>query len=213
MQLENTFTVAAPLPAVWQALQDPRVVAPCFPGAALTECDGDSFSGEVKLKVGPITMNYQGKGSYLERQDATHTVVIDARGRDSRGQGTAAAKVTGALNALSDSQTEVRMRAEVAITGRAAQFGRAVIVEVADRIVAQFAERLARTLAGNGSGERPPTGAAATGSAVQDSDSLDMLTVVVVPALKRALPAIATVTQLGLLTAILVSVRRLGPRR
>lgn len=218
MRLENTFSVSAPLDDVWTALQDPATVAPCFPGAVLTEYDGGtSFGGDVKLKVGPITMNYKGTGSYLERDDATHTVVIDARGRDAKGQGTASAKVTGALKALSDNTTTVHMVAEIAITGRAAQFGRAVIVEVADRIVAQFAERLARTLSGTTS---VPTVAASVNAASTDAvretspvspaedESLNLLAVAVLPTLRRALPAIGATLHFGLLTAILIAVRR-----
>lgn len=211
MQLENTFTVAAPLAAVWTALQDPAAVAPCFPGATLTGSDDDSFTGDVKLKVGPITMNYQGKGTYLERRADDHTIVIDARGRDSRGQGTAAAKVTGSLRAVADDTTEVRMVADVAITGRAAQFGRAVIVEVADRIVAQFAQRLARTLAGSAAPEaRPSTPGATPPPQADDAEALNLMAVAVLPGLRRALPALATAAQLGLLTAILVELRRIG---
>lgn len=212
MQLENTFTVMAPLAAVWAALQDPEVVAPCFPGASLTECDGDSFTGDVKLKVGPITMNYQGKGTYLKRTETSHTVVIDARGRDARGQGTAAAKVTGSLKAVADDETQVTMVADVAITGRAAQFGRAVIVEVADRIVEEFAQRLARTLSVGGTPDLlSATPVPALGA--DDSDSLNLMTIAVLPGLKRALPTMATVAQLGLLTAILVELRRSGRRQ
>jgi carbon monoxide dehydrogenase subunit G len=212
VQLENTFTVTAPLAAVWAALQNPKVVAPCFPGASLTECDGDSFIGDVKLKVGPITMNYQGKGTYIERNETSHTIVIDARGRDARGQGTAAAKVTGSLKALAEDQTEVTMVADVAITGRAAQFGRAVIVEIADRIVAQFAQRLARTLSVGGTTDLPSS-AALPAVEADDSDSLNLMTIAVLPGLKRALPTIATIARLGLLTAILVELRRIGRRR
>ncbi|ORB29999.1 SRPBCC family protein [Mycolicibacterium parafortuitum] len=213
MQLENRFTVDAPLAAVWSALQDPQVVAPCFPGASLGECSGDSFTGDVKLKVGPITMNYQGTGTYIERSEENHTVVIDARGRDSRGQGTAAAKVTGTLKALPDNMTEVTMIADVAITGRAAQFGRAVIVEVADRIVAQFAQRLARTLSGGGATDLPSdTLNGVPAPVIDDADSLNLMSIVVLPGLKRALPVAASAAQLGLLAAILVELRRVRRR-
>ena len=89
MQLESKFTIAAPIEKAWEALNNPETVAPCFPGATLTEYEGDSFTGTVKVKLGPISLTYKGKGTYVDRDDAAHKVVIDASGRDSRGNGTA----------------------------------------------------------------------------------------------------------------------------
>lgn len=147
MQLENTFTIAAPIEKAWQALNTPETVAPCFPGATLTSYEGDSFEGTVKVKLGPISLTYKGKGTYTSRDEAAHKVVIEASGRDSRGNGTANATVTGTLVADGPDKTSVTMVTDMTITGRPAQFGRGVISDVADKIIGQFAACVADKLA------------------------------------------------------------------
>ncbi len=147
MQLENKFTIEAPIEKAWEALNTPESIAPCFPGATLTEYEGDSFSGTVKVKLGPISLTYKGKGTYIERDDAAHRVVIEATGRDSRGNGTASATVTGTMAADGPDKTAVTMVTDMTITGRPAQFGRGVISDVADKIIGQFAGCVAKKLA------------------------------------------------------------------
>jgi carbon monoxide dehydrogenase subunit G len=127
-------------------LNTPQTIAPCFPGATLTEYEGDSFTGTVKVKLGPISLTYKGKGVYKERDDANHRVVIDASGRDSRGNGTAEALVTGTMVADGPDKTSVTMVTDMKITGRPAQFGRGVISDVADKIIGQFASCVASKL-------------------------------------------------------------------
>jgi carbon monoxide dehydrogenase subunit G len=202
MQLENTFTVAAPLDAVWAALKDPEMVAPCFPGATLTEYTGDSFTGVVKVKLGPISMNYNGKGTYIERDDENYRVVIDASGRDSRGNGSASAKVTGTMKAVSSDKTEVTMVTDMNITGRPAQFGRGMISEVADRMIGQFADRLAARLAGpDASSDGSVT---RLSSATQsDDEAINLLGTAGGPVLKALVPAAGLVAVLVLLLALL----------
>jgi carbon monoxide dehydrogenase subunit G len=147
MKLENSFTIDAPVEKAWAALNSPETVAPCFPGATLTTYEGDSFSGTVKVKLGPIAMTYKGKGTYVTRDEAAHEVVIDASGRDSRGNGTATAKVTASLAADGPDKTAVVMVTDMTITGKPAQFGRGVISDVADKIIGQFSACVARKLA------------------------------------------------------------------
>ena len=91
MQLENSFTVPVPVDEAWRVLLDIERIAPCMPGAALDSVDGDDFTGRVKVKLGPINLTYQGKASFVEKDEAAHKAVIDARGKDQRGNGTAAA--------------------------------------------------------------------------------------------------------------------------
>ena len=146
MQLENTFTIDAPIEKAWEALNTPQTIAPCFPGATLTEYEADTFTGTVKVKLGPISLTYKGKGVYKERDDAAHRVVIDASGRDSRGNGTAEATVTGTMTADGPDKTAVTMVTDMKITGRPAQFGRGVISDVADKIIGQFASCVASKL-------------------------------------------------------------------
>ena len=147
MKLENNFTIDAPVEKAWEALNNPETVAPCFPGATLTSYEGDSFTGTVKVKLGPIAMTYKGKGTYVSRDEAAHEVVIDANGRDSRGNGTANATVTASLAAEGADRTVVSMVTDMTITGKPAQFGRGVIADVADKIIGQFAACVARKLA------------------------------------------------------------------
>lgn len=146
MQLENSFTIDAPIEKAWEALNTPQTIAPCFPGATLTEYEDDTFTGTVKVKLGPISLTYKGKGVYKERDDAAHRVVIDASGRDSRGNGTAEATVTGTMTADGPDKTAVTMVTDMKITGRPAQFGRGVISDVADKIIGQFASCVASKL-------------------------------------------------------------------
>jgi uncharacterized protein len=147
MKLENNFTIDAPVEKAWQALNNPETVAPCFPGATLTSYEGDSFAGTVKVKLGPIAMTYKGKGTYVSRDEAAHEVVIEANGRDSRGNGTANATVTASLAAEGADRTAVSMITDMTITGKPAQFGRGVIADVADKIIGTFAACVARKLA------------------------------------------------------------------
>jgi carbon monoxide dehydrogenase subunit G len=147
MQLENKFTIDAPIEKAWEALNTPETVAPCFPGATLQEYEGDSFTGTVKVKLGPISLTYKGKGTYVTRDDANHKVVIEASGRDSRGNGTASATVTGTMVADGPNRTAVTMVTDMTITGRPAQFGRGVISDVADKIIGQFSACVAGKLA------------------------------------------------------------------
>jgi carbon monoxide dehydrogenase subunit G len=147
MQLENKFTIDAPIDKAWEALNTPETVAPCFPGATLQEYEGDSFTGTVKVKLGPISLTYKGKGTYVSRDDENHKVVIEASGRDSRGNGTANAKVTGTMVADGPNRTAVTRVTDMTITGRPAQFGRGVISDVADKIIGQFSACVASKLA------------------------------------------------------------------
>ncbi len=146
MLLENKFTIDAPIEKAWTALNTPQMIAPCFPGATLTAYEGDSFTGTVKVKLGPISLTYKGKGVYKERDDVNHRVVIDANGRDSRGNGTAEATVTGSMVADGPHKTAVTMVTDMKVTGRPAQFGRGVISDVADKIIGQFAACVASKL-------------------------------------------------------------------
>jgi uncharacterized protein len=166
VKLENSFTIDAPVEKAWEALNSPETVAPCFPGATLTTYEGDSFSGTVKVKLGPIAMTYKGKGTYVSRDEAAHEVIIDAKGKESRGNGTASAKVTASLAADGPDRTAVSMVTDMMITGKPAQFGRGVISDVADKIIGQFAACVARKLAPQAEEEAAvPAAAAATSAA------------------------------------------------
>ena len=145
MQLENSFTVPVPIDEAWRVLLDIERIAPCMPGAALDSVTGDDFTGRVKVKLGPINLTYQGKASFIEKDEANHKAVIDARGKDQRGNGTAAAVVTATL-APEGSITRVNVLTDLNITGRPAQFGRGVMTDVGNKLLGQFADKLAAQL-------------------------------------------------------------------
>lgn len=145
MELEHTFSVPAPVADVWSALLEPERVAPCMPGATLTEVDGNTFGGKVKVKLGPVSLQYKGTGEYIEMDESTHTVVIKASGKDARGNGTAAATVTLTLTGDGNS-TQGKAVTDLTITGKPAQFGRGMITDVGGKILDQFASCLSSKL-------------------------------------------------------------------
>jgi carbon monoxide dehydrogenase subunit G len=159
VQLENSFTVPVPVDEAWRVLLDIERIAPCMPGAALDSVTGDDFTGKVKVKLGVITMTYQGKASFVEKDEAAHKAVIDARGKDQRGNGTAAALVTATL-AAEGTSTRVDVVTDLNITGRPAQFGRGVMTDVGNKLLGQFADKLAAQL-GEGDQQREPAAAPA----------------------------------------------------
>ena len=137
MDLTHRFSVPTGVAEAWDAFNDLEGLAPCFPGATITSVDGDEFSGSVKIKLGPISLMYNGSGRYIERNDADRRVVIEARGKDKRGNGTATATVTASF-AESGGQTDVEVLTDLVITGKPAQFGRGVISDVSDKLLDQF---------------------------------------------------------------------------
>lgn len=161
MQLDHRFSVPAPLDVVWEALLDPERVAPCMPGASLSKVEGSEFAGSVKVKLGPVSLLYKGSGEFVETDEQARRVVIKASGKDSRGNGTAAATVTVTLSGNGDS-TDGAVSTDLNITGRPAQFGRGMITEVGGKILDQFASCLSDKLGQQAAQSEP--GAADAGS-------------------------------------------------
>ena len=188
MRLEHQFRVAAPIDEVWSALLDPQRVAPCMPGATLTEFDGGSFTGTVKVKLGPVALLYKGSGTFEETDADAHRVVIKASGKDSRGNGTASAAVTVTLASEADG-TSASVLTELSVTGRPAQFGRGMISEVGGKILDQFAECLAGRLA---PADEPPT-------ETSESEPLDLLETAGAPVAKRVVVLLAAAVLLIIL--------------
>ena len=156
MKINNEFTVSAPVDQAWNALLDLERIAPCLPGAAIQEEKGDGeYDGTMKVKIGPITANYKGTVKYEETDEANHRAVLQATGRDARGQGTASATITSTLQPEGD-QTRVSVETDMKLTGRAAQFGRGIAQDVATKMLNRFAECLEEEISG-----APGEGAAA----------------------------------------------------
>ena len=173
MKLEQSFEVAAPIEQVWSALNDLERVAPCLPGAAITDHDDDgTYHGEFQVKLGPTTASYRGTIKIESADESTHTATLKARGTDKRGQGGANATI---VNTLSEHNGGTRVEAvtDFNITGRLAQFGRGGIMEdVSNRLMRDFATCLSQRL-----GEGAPAAAAApapeapSGAAVTSGDA------------------------------------------
>jgi carbon monoxide dehydrogenase subunit G len=141
VELSNEFRVPAPVEETWKILTDVEKIAPCMPGAQLLEIEGDEYRGTVKVKVGPITVEYKGVASFVELDDSAHKAVLRASGRDTRGQGNATATVTAQLSPDGDATT-VSILTELDITGKVAQFGRGMLADVSTKLLGQFATRL-----------------------------------------------------------------------
>jgi carbon monoxide dehydrogenase subunit G len=137
MELTNEFHVNVPVQRAWAVLTDIETIAPCMPGAALEEIEGDEYRGGVKIKVGPITAQYKGKATFLSKDDVNHVAVLKAEGRDTKGQGNASATITATLKAAGDG-TDVVVSTDLTITGKVAQFGRGVLADVSSKILGQF---------------------------------------------------------------------------
>jgi len=141
MELTNDFRVGVPVERAWEVLTDVERIAPCMPGAELQEVEGEEFRGIVKVKVGPITAQYKGKATFVERDQPAGRVVLRAEGRDTRGQGNANATITATMTADGDG-TKVSVVTDLAVTGKVAQFGRGVLAEVSAKLLTQFVECL-----------------------------------------------------------------------
>ena len=164
MKLENEFTVNVPVEDAWNVLLDLERVTPCLPGAALTEqSDDDEYKGEIKVRLGPVTQEYNGTVRIEEADESEHRAVLKADGKDARGQGAATATITSTLHDEGDGSTKVRVETDMQITGRAAQFGRGVQQDVAVRLLSRFAECLESEIVGGGAKEEAE--AAATSEA------------------------------------------------
>lgn len=153
MELTHRFTVPTGVEETWAHFGNIAEVAECFPGAVVNDVEGDTFHGSCKVKLGPIALLYNGSGTFVEKDDAAHRFVVDAKGKDKRGNGTAGAKVTLTMSG-SDDSTDVEVITDLAITGKPAQFGRGVMQDVSDKLLGQFVACLETRLAG-GTDETP----------------------------------------------------------
>jgi uncharacterized protein len=163
LELMHDFRVDVPIDQAWEVLTDLERIAPCMPGAQLLEVEGDEYRGIVKVKVGPITAQYRGTARFTELDPAAHKAVVRAEGRDTRGQGTAAATVVATLDG-GDAGTSVHIETDLDISGKVAQFGRGMLAEVSEKLLGQFVQQLeSNVLAGPTGNGADATGSAAAG--------------------------------------------------
>lgn len=202
MELQHSFTVPVPVDEAWRVLLDIERVAPCMPGATVEDFDGETIEGAVKVRVGPVTVTYRGTATFQEKDESAHRIVLAAKGKEVRGQGTASATVTGTL-ADRDGATAVVVVTDLTITGRPAQFGRGVMAEVGDKLIGRFADCLARQLAGPEPAEGAPAdtpqraaggtegelaaeAAVVAGAGNREAEPIDLLRTAGFPVAKRA---------------------------
>jgi carbon monoxide dehydrogenase subunit G len=218
MQLEHEFVVPVPIEKAWDVLLDVEKMAPCMPGAAIDEIRGDEFDGRVKVKVGPITVTYSGTASFIEKDESARRITIKADGKEAKGSGTAAATILAVLKEAGD-ETTVHVTTDLAITGRPAQFGRGVMIDVSNKLLQRFADCLSETI----SPTKPPepevtasNGAAPTETAApsvstapatpaqasrprSEPEAIDLFETAGAPVLKRLGPALGGVALLLIL--------------
>jgi carbon monoxide dehydrogenase subunit G len=217
IELDNSFTVPVPPEQAWDVLLDVEQIAPCMPGASVLSVDGDEIQGQVKVKLGPLSLTYKGTAKFIEKDQASHTITIEASGKETRGAGTASANVTATLKpGDSGAETVVSIHTSLNVTGRPAQFGRSLLPEVSGKLIQQFATNLeamviadtatdeivaeevvaeivaAETLAAETAAEpAAPVAKRAAAPPVKQEDSLNAFKFVVVPILKRLIPVAA----------------------
>lgn len=224
MELINEFDVSVPVDTAWNVLTDVERIAPCLPGAQLQEIEGDEYRGVVKVKVGPIQAQYKGKATFVERDDATHRAVLEATGRDTRGQGNASATITAQLEP-SAAGTHVVVTTDLTVTGKVAQFGRGVMADVSAKLLGQFVDNLEQTVLADAEPAPAPVAEPAAPVASEpappaaeptpgvrridqpEPEAIDLLEHAGSPVLKRVVPA------LGVAVAALIVWRIVRRRR
>ena len=208
MELINTFDVSVPIETAWKVLTDVERIAPCLPGAQLQEIEGNEYRGIVKVKVGPIQAQYKGKATFLERDDVNFKAVLDAAGRDTRGQGNASAIITAQLEPAGEG-THVTVTTDLTVTGKVAQFGRGVLADVSAKLLTQFVDNLEQTVLVNDVIAAPAADAPAAAPATEtpsaaapqeaptirkidqpEPEAINLLEQAGSPVLKRAVPVL-----------------------
>lgn len=209
MELHHSFMVPVPVGEAWDLLLDVERIVPALPGASLTSFAGDSFAGQVKVKIGAIQMAYKGHGKFTERDQDARRMVMTASGKDTKGAGTVTATITCTLTEQ-DASTRVDVRTDLALTGRPAQFGRGLLNDVGAKIIDQFAANISTALEVPDpvvpepvpTGGKPPV----TSAPAPVAEPLDLMSVAGAAVAKRASVGVAAVA--GAVLALLL-VRRL----
>src|SRR5215470_12041444 len=162
MEMDHSFTVPVPPERAWDVLLDVEKIAPCMPGATVDDFDGEVVTGRIKVKVGPVSLTYRGTAKFTERDPDARVIVLEASGKETRGAGTASATVRATLEPEPGGEgTTASMHTTMNVTGRPAQFGRGVMVEVGSKLVEQFAQNLRQLIAGDGAAGGDTAGAEA----------------------------------------------------
>lgn len=214
MKIANEFTVSVPVEDAWRVLTDLEQVIPLMPGAQMTGRDGDDVLGKVKVKVGPVTSEFSGKVRFVEQDDEKYRAVIDAKGKEARGTGNAAATVTAELHEAGE-HTRVTVDTDLKIVGKLAQFGSSMLQQVSEKLLGQFVDELEQKLAADKAAvPAPEHGEAAPvidiGAAKRESEAIDLLELAGGGALKKHAPAVLGVVFIAAVVFMLVRKARRG---
>src|SRR5580704_13005438 len=207
MEMDHSFTVPVPPERAWDVLLDVEKIAPCMPGASVDEFDGEVVTGRIKVKVGPVSLTYRGTAKFTERDPDAKMIVLEASGKETRGAGTASATVRATLEPESGGEaTKATMHTTMNVTGRPAQFGRGVMVEVGGKLVEQFSQNLRQLItddsAGGGGAAASEAGSTEASAATDRGASADQATTTLdgpgstqpSPVIPSAAPSAATAT-------------------
>ncbi len=171
MKIDYEFTVGVPVDQAWSRMLDLEKISPCLPGAAIQEeMDDGEYAGTMKVEIGPITVSYKGTVKFEETDETNHRAVLQATGREARGQGTASATIVSTLQEEGDG-TRVNVETDMMLTGRVAQFGRGIAQDVAKKMLDQFAVCLEREISGGGTVTEPASDNVAAPGAITDGAS------------------------------------------
>jgi carbon monoxide dehydrogenase subunit G len=173
IELDNSFTVPVPPEQAWDVLLDVERIAPCMPGASVTSVEGDEIEGQVKVKLGPLSLTYKGTAKFTDKDQASHAISIEATGKETRGSGTASATVRANLTPGDGAgQTLVSIHTSLNVTGKPAQFGRSLLPEVSGKLIQQFATNLEAMInADSAAGIAPVAGDAVADAAGAGEDA------------------------------------------
>ncbi|MGA1351940.1 MAG: SRPBCC family protein [Ilumatobacteraceae bacterium] len=160
MELHHEFTVPVPAADAWRILTNLEQLAPCLPGAQLTEVEGEIYRGQVKVKVGPIVAQFKGQASFVTRDDTGYTASLKAEGRDTGGKGNASATITAKLEPTGANSAKCTVDTDLNITGKVAQFGRGALADVSDKLLLQFVDNLNELIASGAAADTPAATAA-----------------------------------------------------
>lgn len=185
MNFAYTLKLDLPLDEAWSTLMDIERIAPCMPGATIESRDGDTYTGRLKVKLGPMELTYRGDIHFVERDDAAKRAVVDAQAKEIKGRGAAKSQITMSGASVADG-SEVHIESEFSVSGKAAQFGRGVMEEVGEKLMDDFARRLGEQV-----GAAAPTPAGEPGrNTVTDTDT-DTDTAEPAPAIAAPAPTAA----------------------
>jgi uncharacterized protein len=210
MKLQNEFTVNVPMERAWETLLDIERVAGFLPGAKIEPADDSGvFRGSMKVKLGPMTVNYEGTARLASVDEQARVAEIEVRAKEAKGQGTAAATIRNRLEEVSGG-TRVVAETDLQVTGRQAQFGRGIMQDVAGRMLGDFARRFETYLAEGGNGaaaaSSPPPPPPPPSS---EEEALDVGSVLTqMPIVRYGAPVAAGALLLGALVTLKRSRRR-----